>query len=113
MDYLLLNLPLLTVGAYSLVVDAVLFTIPRDVDSSYEDDGSCVVFIFDTTHSLVPFGVVCNSFLLTSRRKWVVAVAVALANLALSVVQEKLRLVLTGSLPTLLLSLLLSIVERC
>ena len=40
------------------------------------------------------------------------AVAVALAYLALSIVQEELRLILTGSLPTLLLSLLLSIVER-
>ena len=39
-------------------------------------------------------------------------VAVALAYLAPSVVQEELRLILTGSLPTLLLSLLLSIVER-
>jgi hypothetical protein len=41
-----------------------------------------------------------------------VTVAVALAYLAPSVVQEELRLILTGSLPTLLLSLLLSIVER-
>ena len=39
-------------------------------------------------------------------------VAVALAYLAPSVMQEELRLILTGSLPTLLLSLLLSIVER-
>ena len=40
------------------------------------------------------------------------AVAVALAYVALSVVQEKLRLILTGGLSALLLSLLLSIVER-
>lgn len=40
------------------------------------------------------------------------AVAVALAYVALSVVQEELRLILTGSLPTLPLSLLLGIVER-
>ena len=40
------------------------------------------------------------------------AVAIFLANLALSVVQKELRLILTGGLSTLLLSLLLSIVER-
>lgn len=40
------------------------------------------------------------------------AVAVALAYLALSIVQEELRLILTGGFPTLLLGLLLSIVER-
>ena len=40
------------------------------------------------------------------------AVAVALAYVALSVVQEELRLILTGGFPTLLLGLLLSIVER-
>jgi hypothetical protein len=39
-DNLLLDLALLTVGAYSLVVDTVLFTVSLYVDRSYVDDGS-------------------------------------------------------------------------
>ena len=49
MHYLLLHLPLLTVGTYGLVVGAVLLTVPLDVDGSYVDGGSFVVFIIDTT----------------------------------------------------------------
>ncbi len=49
MDNLLLDLAAFTVGAYSLVVGAVLFTVPLNIDSSYVDDDSSVVFIFDTT----------------------------------------------------------------
>jgi hypothetical protein len=41
-----------------------------------------------------------------------VAVAVALANLALAVMQKELRLILACGFPTLLLGLLLSIVQR-
>jgi hypothetical protein len=37
MDNLLLHLALLTVGANSLVVAAVLFTVPLYVDRSYVD----------------------------------------------------------------------------
>src|SRR5829696_4898240 len=51
MDNFLLHLALLTIRAYSLVVGAVLFTIPLNLDRSYVDDSSCVVFIIDTTHS--------------------------------------------------------------
>jgi hypothetical protein len=36
-DNLLLDLALLTVGAYSLVVGTVLFTVPLYVDRSYVD----------------------------------------------------------------------------
>src|SRR5215203_1113509 len=52
MHHLLLDLPLLTVGAYSLVISAVPLTVPLYVDRSYVDSTSCVVFIIDTTHSL-------------------------------------------------------------
>jgi hypothetical protein len=51
MDHLLLDLALLTVGAYDLVVSTVLFSVPLDVDRSYVDGGTCVVLIIDTTHS--------------------------------------------------------------
>jgi hypothetical protein len=61
MDNLLLDLTTLTVRAYSLVVGAVLLTVPLDVDDSYVDGGSFVVFIIDTTHTLAPFEVVCNT----------------------------------------------------
>jgi hypothetical protein len=37
MHYLLLDLPLITVGAYSLIVGTVLFTVPLYVDRSYVD----------------------------------------------------------------------------
>ena len=49
MDNLLLDLAALTVGAHSLVVGSVLLSVPLDVDCSYIDGGSCVVFIVDTT----------------------------------------------------------------
>jgi hypothetical protein len=49
MDNLLLYLALLAVGAHSLVVGAVLLTVPLNVDRSYVDGSSCVVFIIDTT----------------------------------------------------------------
>jgi hypothetical protein len=38
-NYLLLDLPLLPVGAHSLVVGAVLLSVPLDVDRSYVDGG--------------------------------------------------------------------------
>jgi hypothetical protein len=50
MDYLLLYLALLTVGAHSLVVGTVPLTVPLYVDRSYVDGSSCVVFIIDTTY---------------------------------------------------------------
>ena len=53
MDNLLLYLALLTVGAHSLVISAVLFTVPLYVDRSYVDGNSCVVLIIDTTNSTV------------------------------------------------------------
>ena len=49
MHYLLLHLPLLTVGTHGLIVGAVLLTTPLNVDGSYVDGGSFVVFIIDTT----------------------------------------------------------------
>jgi hypothetical protein len=49
-DNLLLDLPLLTIGANGLVVGAVLLTVPLDVDRSYVDSGSLVVFNIDTTN---------------------------------------------------------------
>ena len=49
MDNLLLDLSAFTVGPHSLVVGAVLLTVPLDVDGSYVDGGSFVVFIIDTT----------------------------------------------------------------
>jgi hypothetical protein len=52
-DNLLLHLAPLTVGAYSLVVGAVLFTVPLYVDRSYVDGSLCVVFIIDTTYSTI------------------------------------------------------------
>jgi hypothetical protein len=110
MDNLLFDFALLTVGAYSLIISAVLLTVSLDVDGSYVGGDSCVVFIIDTTHiSTIRRGVQLSVYLpLTPRRKWVVTVAVALAYVALSVVQEELRLILTGSLSTCLLSLFLS-----
>src|SRR5215213_3610094 len=51
MDNLLLDLPFLTLRAHSLVVGAVLLSIPADIDGPYVDGGSFVVFIVDTTHS--------------------------------------------------------------
>jgi hypothetical protein len=44
MDGLLLDLPLLTIGAHCLVVGAVPLSVPLDVDGC-----AFVVFIFDTT----------------------------------------------------------------
>ena len=49
MNHLLLDLPLLTVGANCLIVRSVLLTVPLNRDGSYVDGGSCVVFIIDTT----------------------------------------------------------------
>jgi hypothetical protein len=40
MDNLLLDLPLLTVGAHSLVVGAVLLSVPLYLDRSYVDGSS-------------------------------------------------------------------------
>src|SRR5215217_2851771 len=51
MDNLLLDLPFLTLRAHSLVVGAVLLSIPADIDGPYVDGGSCVVLIINTTHS--------------------------------------------------------------
>jgi hypothetical protein len=51
MHYLLLHLALLTGGAYSLIVGAVPLTIPLNLDGSYVDGGSFVVFISDTTYA--------------------------------------------------------------
>jgi hypothetical protein len=51
MDNLLLDLALLTVGAHRLIVGAVPLSAPIDVDGSYVDGGSIVVFIIDTTYS--------------------------------------------------------------
>jgi hypothetical protein len=86
MDNLLLHLALLTVGAHSLVVGAVLFTVPLYVDRSYVDGSSYVVFIIDTT---LPFWTVkCSAYVLLALGGiGVRAVAVALSNLALLVVQ--------------------------
>ena len=53
MHHVLLDLPAFTVGAYGLVVGAVLLTVPLDVDGSYVDSSSFVVFIFDTTYSTI------------------------------------------------------------
>ncbi len=53
MHYLLLNLAAFTVGAHSLVVGSVLLTVPLNLDGSYVDGGSFVVFIIDTTHSAI------------------------------------------------------------
>jgi hypothetical protein len=110
MHYLLLDLATFAVGANSLIVSAVLLTVPLYLDGSYVDSGSCVVFIIDTTQlSTIQGRVQLSIYLpLTSRRKWVVAVAVFLANLALSVMQEELSLVLTSRLFACLLSFLLS-----
>ena len=60
MNYLLLDLALLPVGAHGLVVGAVLLPVPLDVDRSYVDGGSYVVFIIDTTNTLAPSDAVCN-----------------------------------------------------
>jgi hypothetical protein len=40
MHYLLLDLPLLTVGAYSLIVGTVLLTVSLYADRSYVDGSS-------------------------------------------------------------------------
>jgi len=53
MDNLLLYLALLTVGPYSLVVGAVLLTVPLYVDRSNVRSVCSVVFIIDTTHRAV------------------------------------------------------------
>ena len=54
MDNILLDLALLTIGAHSLVVRAVLLTVPLNLDRSYVDvHSSCVVFIFDTTQFML------------------------------------------------------------
>ena len=52
-DNLLLHLAPLTVGAYSLVVGTVPFTVPLYIDRSYVDGSLCVVFIIDTTYSTI------------------------------------------------------------
>jgi hypothetical protein len=49
MHYLLLNLALLTIRANCLIVRSVLLTVPLNLDGSYVDGDSCVVFIIDTT----------------------------------------------------------------
>jgi hypothetical protein len=51
MDNLLLDLALLTVRAYSLIVGAVLLTVPLYVDRSNVRSVFPVVFIIDTTLS--------------------------------------------------------------
>ena len=52
MNYFLLDLPTFTVGANSLVVGAVLLTVPLNLDRPYVDAALLlVVFIIDTTHS--------------------------------------------------------------
>jgi hypothetical protein len=53
MDNLLLHFTLLTVGTNSLIVGTVLLSVPLDVDRSYVDGSSYVVFIFDTTNSTI------------------------------------------------------------
>ncbi len=63
MHNVLLDLALLTVGAYSLVVAAVLLSVPLDVDRSNVRSISPVVFIIDTTHSLSTSGVECKRLL--------------------------------------------------
>jgi hypothetical protein len=110
MHNVLLHLALLTVGAHGLVVGTVLFTVPLYVDRSYVDGSSCVVFIIDTT---LPFWTVkCSAYVLLALGGiGVVAVAVALSNLALLVVQEEFRLIFPCSLSALLLGFLLSIVQ--
>ena len=60
MDNLLLYLALFPVGTDSLVVRAVLLTVPIDVDGSYVDGGSYVVFIIDTTKSFAYSCVGCQ-----------------------------------------------------
>ena len=47
-NYLLLDRAAFTVGAHSLVIGAVLLSVPLDVDGSYVDGGPFVVFIIDT-----------------------------------------------------------------
>lgn len=54
MDNLLLHLSPFTVGAYGLVIGSVSLIVPLDVDLSYVDGRSFVVFIIDTTSSLAP-----------------------------------------------------------
>jgi hypothetical protein len=56
MDYFLLDLAALTVGTDSLIVGAVLLSVSLNVDRSYVDGSSFVVFIIDTTSSLSSFG---------------------------------------------------------
>jgi hypothetical protein len=43
-----------------------LLSVPLDVDRSYVDGSSFVVFIIDTTYSLAPYDGVCNSLLPTA-----------------------------------------------
>ena len=49
----MLDLATFTVGTHSLVVGSVLLTVPLNLDGSYVDGGSFVVFIFDTTQTTV------------------------------------------------------------
>jgi hypothetical protein len=62
MHYLLLDLPLLTVGAYSLIVGTVLLTVSLYADRSYVDGSSCVVLIIDATY--------CRAVCLPSHHSW-------------------------------------------
>ncbi len=69
MNYLLLDLAAFTVGANSLIVRAVLLTIPLYLDRSYVDDVSpvvvfpVVVFILNTTYTNSIPGRVSNHWL--------------------------------------------------
>jgi hypothetical protein len=73
MNNLLLNLAAFAVGAHGLIVGAVLLTVPLNFDGSYVDDGSLVVFIFDTT-SLASSAVVCKpQTVLSGAELWAVA----------------------------------------
>jgi hypothetical protein len=63
MNDLLLHLALLTVGAYGLIVGTVLFTVPLDVDCLNVDGSSYVVFIINTTHSLLTSSLECKRLL--------------------------------------------------
>lgn len=57
MDNLLPDLATFTVGANGLVVGAVLFSVPLNLDRSYVDGGSsCVVSILILQTLIIPFG---------------------------------------------------------
>jgi hypothetical protein len=60
MNDLLFDSATFTVGADSLVEGTILLSISFNLDFSYVDAVSCVVFIFDTTRNLPSSGVVCN-----------------------------------------------------